>query len=135
MQKVDRATMAVSLEGREPFLDHRVIELAAQLPDNFKYNNGIKKHILREITHKYVPKEMMERPKMGFAIPIEKWLLQDLKHLVDAQISEQRIKTDGVFHWAEVQKLKQQFYNGRTENHVKLWNILMFQMWFEKWMK
>ncbi len=135
MQKVDRATMAFSLEGREPFLDHRVIELAAQLPDNFKYNNGIKKHILREITHKYVPKEMMERPKMGFAIPIEKWLLQDLKHLVDTQISEYRIKTDGVFHWTEVQKLKQQFYNGRTENHVKLWNILMFQMWFEKWMK
>lgn len=75
LPKVDRATMSVSLEGREPLLDHRLIEFAAQLPENYKINNGVKKYILREITHNYVPKEMMERKKMGFAVPVKKWLL------------------------------------------------------------
>lgn len=134
LQKVDRATMASSLEGREPFLDHRVIEWAAQLPDNFKYNNGIKKHILREVIHKYVPKEMMERPKMGFAIPIEKWLQNELKSLVNEQINKERIEKDGVLNWEKVNNLLKSFYNGKTESYVKLWNLLMFQMWYEKWM-
>jgi asparagine synthase (glutamine-hydrolysing) len=79
LQKVDRASMTASLEGREPFLDHRVIEWAAQLPDNYKYYKGSKKHIIKEIVHQYIPKELMDRPKMGFAIPIENWLMIDLK--------------------------------------------------------
>src|SRR5690606_6969573 len=79
LQKVDRATMSVSLEGREPFLDHRIIEWAAQLPMEYKYNNGNKKFILKEIVHKYIPKEIMDRPKMGFGIPVEKWLQKELK--------------------------------------------------------
>ena len=74
LQKVDRATMSVSLEGREPFLDHRIIEWAAQLPNEFKYFQGNKKYILKEINKKYIPENMMDRPKMGFGIPIEKWL-------------------------------------------------------------
>lgn len=135
LQKVDRATMAFSLEGREPFLDHRIIEWSARLPDSFKYNKGVKKHILREITHKYVPKEMMERPKMGFAIPVEKWLIKDLKPLVNQHINKERIQKDGVLHWDSVKKLRDSFYGGKTESHVKMWNLLMFQMWFEKWMK
>jgi asparagine synthase (glutamine-hydrolysing) len=135
MQKVDRASMFTSLEGREPFLDHHVIEWAAQLPDHFKYNQGVKKYILREITHKYVPKAMMERPKMGFAIPLEKWLLVDLKPIVEQQINEKRIEQDGVFHWEPIRQLLGEYYSGKTEKHVKLWNLLMFQMWFEKWMK
>lgn len=135
MQKVDRASMSASLEGREPFLDHNIIEWAAQLPDHFKYNNGVKKHILKEITHKYVPKSMMERPKMGFAIPLEKWLLVDLKGIVEQQINEKRIASDGIFHWEPIRQLLSEYYSGRTEKHVKLWNLLMFQMWFERWMK
>ena len=74
LQKVDRATMTHSLEGREPMLDHRIVEFAAQLPDNYKYYKGVKKRILRDITHDYVPKKMLDRPKMGFAIPIANWL-------------------------------------------------------------
>jgi asparagine synthase (glutamine-hydrolysing) len=134
LQKVDRATMAFSLEGREPFLDHRVIEWAARLPDNYKYNKGIKKYILKEIVHKYVPESMMKRPKMGFAIPVEKWLQQELKPLVDRQLSKERIHKDGILNFEAVKHIKESFYNGKTENYVKLWYLLMFQMWYEKWM-
>ncbi len=80
LQKVDRASMSVGLEAREPFLDHHVIEWSAKLPDSYKYQKGIKKYILKEIVHRYVPKNLMDRPKMGFAIPIEKWLYEDLKN-------------------------------------------------------
>ncbi|KXK44223.1 MAG: asparagine synthase [Bacteroidetes bacterium OLB11] len=113
MQKVDRATMTHSLKGREPFLDHRIIEWAATLPTNYKYNNGIKKYILRDITHQYVPKEIMERPKMGFGIPIAQWLTIDLKHLVDMYFSDSYLKTQSIFKIKETQKVIHDFYNGK----------------------
>lgn len=133
MQKVDRASMSVSLEGREPFLDHRVIEWAAQLPDHFKYNNGIKKYILREIVHQYIPKEKMDRPKMGFAIPIGEWLTKELKTQVEYYLDENRISAQGLFNPAYVSDLKRQFFAGKKELTNKIWYMLMFQMWFEKW--
>lgn len=135
LQKVDRATMTHSLEGREPFLDHRVIEWAATLPLNYKYNNGIKKYILREITHQYVPKEIMERPKMGFAIPVSQWLSVDLKHLVDHYFSMEYLQKQAIFKPKETQKIIHDFYNGKKERAEKIWYLLMFQMWYEKWMK
>lgn len=134
LQKVDRATMTVSLEGREPLLDHRVIEWAAQLPDDFKYHNGIKKYMLREIAHQYIPKELLDRPKMGFAIPIGQWMQKELKHLVEEFMSESRIKSQGLFEWAEVNAMKTAFLNGKKEYELKMWYLLMFQMWWEKWM-
>ena len=88
LQKVDRATMTNSLEGREPMLDHRILEFAAQLPDEYKYQNGIKKRILREIAHEYVPQELLDRPKMGFAIPIAKWLKNELRDHVEEYLNE-----------------------------------------------
>jgi hypothetical protein len=84
--------MTVSLEGREPFLDHRVIEYAATLPNEFKYYNGSKKYILKEIVHQYIPKEMMDRPKMGFAIPIANWMTNELRDYVESFINEKNIK-------------------------------------------
>ena len=134
MQKVDRATMSVSLEGREPFLDHRIIEWAATLPDNFKYHNGVKKHILKEIVHQYIPKEMMDRPKMGFAIPIAKWMNEELKERIDSFINEKNITEQEIFNWEYISKLKTDFYNGKKEYETKLWYVLMFQMWYAKWM-
>lgn len=135
LQKVDRATMTASLEGREPFMDQRIIEFAAQLPDDYKYHNGIKKYILRELVHKYVPKELMDRPKMGFAIPIADWLRTDLKDLLEEYISEVRIKSEGIFKWEYVSVLKTQFLNGKKEYDLKIWYLLMFEMWMEKWGK
>ena len=134
LQKVDRATMTASLEGREPFLDHRVIEWAATLPDDFKYHNGEKKYILKEIVHDYIPKELMDRPKMGFAIPIAHWLQKDLRELVEEHLSEKKIVEQGIFNWEFVAKLKADFFGGKKEFDVKLWYLLMFQMWFGKWM-
>jgi asparagine synthase (glutamine-hydrolysing) len=134
LQKVDRATMSVSLEGREPFLDHRVIEWAARLPDEFKYRNGTKKYILREIVYDYLPKEMMNRPKMGFAVPVEKWLMTDLRDLVETYLSEKAVREEGIFNPRATEALKTQFYAGRREYGVKLWHLLMFRMWSAKWM-
>lgn len=132
LQKVDRATMSASLEGREPFLDQNIIEWAAQLPSAFKYYNGEKKYILKKIVHKYIPKEMMDRPKMGFAIPLTSWLGNELKDLVFEYLGEGNLKHD-LFNKTEVKKIVSDFYNGRTEKYLKIWSLLMFQMWYHKW--
>lgn len=134
MQKVDRATMSASLEGREPFLDQHVIEWAATLPTEYKYHQGTKKFILKEIVHQYLPKEMMERPKMGFAIPISKWLLNELKGLVDFHLSENQVQKFGLLNWSKVIQYKESFYDGKEALGPKVWYLLMLQMWCDKWM-
>jgi asparagine synthase (glutamine-hydrolysing) len=134
MQKVDRATMSISLEGREPYLDHTVIEWAATLPTNYKYHKGVKKRILKDIVHQYIPKTMMERPKMGFAIPIAKWLQHELKPVVDDYINNESIKKYGLLQAKEVLKIKDAFYAGKSQYTIKLWYILMFQMWCNRWL-
>jgi asparagine synthase (glutamine-hydrolysing) len=134
LQKVDRATMSVSLEGREPYLDQHVIEWAARLPSGYKYYKGQKKYILKRIVHKYIPKEIMERPKMGFAIPVENWLSNELKPLVQHYLSVSSVKQHELFKPAETQKLCNDFFNGRKEKYLKIWHLLMFQMWYAKWM-
>ncbi len=134
LQKVDRASMTVSLEGREPFLDHRVIEWAAQLPNDFKYFKGNKKYILKEIVHQYIPKNLMDRPKMGFAIPIENWLAADLKEQVLFYLNDEKIEQQGIFSIDFIRELKKDFFGGKKELAQKLWYVLMFQMWYEKWM-
>jgi asparagine synthase (glutamine-hydrolysing) len=134
LQKVDRASMSVSIEGREPFLDQHIIEWAAQLPSTYKYYQGQKKYILKQIVHKSIPREMMDRPKMGFGIPVESWLGNELKELVKEYLSEEKIKQHGLFDNSEVQNLLQEFFSGRTEKYLKVWYLLMFQMWYGKWM-
>jgi len=133
LQKVDRATMSVSLEGREPYLDQDVIEWAARLPSSYKYYKGQKKYILKQIVHKYIPKEMMERPKMGFAIPVESWLRNELKPLVQHYLSTSKVKNHELFKPAEVERLCNDFFNGRKEKYFKIWHLFMFQLWYEKW--
>ena len=135
LQKVDRAGMSVSLEGREPFLDQRVIEWAAQLPLEYKYNNGEKKRILKDIVHRYIPKKIMDRPKMGFGIPIAQWLMTDLKPFVDEVFDAAYIERQHIFNNTEIQRLRNLFYSGRVEMAEKIWFILMFQMWYQQWMK
>jgi asparagine synthase (glutamine-hydrolysing) len=126
--------MSVSLEGREPFLDQDIIEWAAQLPSHYKYYKGQKKYILKQIVHKYIPREIMERPKMGFGIPIENWLCNELKDLVEEYLSEEALKTHGLFNVQAVRKIVEDFFNGRKEKHLKVWYLLMFQMWYKQWM-
>ncbi len=135
LQKVDRATMSVSLEGREPFLDQDIIEWAAQLPSDYKYHNKEKKFILRQIVHKYIPKQIMERSKMGFGIPVENWLLNELKPLVLEYLSESNLKEHGLFNVSFVRNTVNDFFSGRKEKHLKVWYLLMFQMWYKRWIK
>lgn len=134
LQKVDRAAMSVSLEGREPFLDQHIIQWAAQLPSDYKYHNGSKKYILKQIVHKYIPQQIMDRPKSGFAIPVQDWLGKELKPLVRHHFSSQAFNAHGLFDAREAQKLASDFFNGRKEKYLKLWYMLMFQMWYERWM-
>ena len=134
LTKVDRATMSVSLEGREPLLDYRLIEFVAQLPIEYKQAGCQTKYILKEIVHKYIPKEMMDRGKMGFSIPIFEWFSDELKVYFEEYLSEKAISESGIFDYKYVQTMKKSYYNGYGNPH-KLWLILMFQMWWEKWVK
>jgi len=134
LTKVDRATMSVGLEGREPFLDTAIIELAAQLPNEMKYRAGEKKWVLKEITHKYLPKELMDRPKMGFSPPITEWFRDELKAYFLYYLSEERLVKEGLFNPNEVIRLRDEYLAGKNVSVQRLWFILMFEMWHEKWM-
>lgn len=134
LTKVDRASMSVSLEGREPLLDHRVAEWMAQLPGNVKIYNGVQKYILKEITHKYIPKELMDRPKMGFGVPIINWFKKDLKKYFDIYLSKEALQKHNLLNIDYVQKKKARYYNNDDSVIQELWFFLMFQMWYEKWM-
>lgn len=133
LTKVDRATMAVSLEGREPLLDQRIVEFAAQLPSEFKLSSMEGKKILKDIVYKYVPYDLMNRPKTGFVIPVHQWLKKDLSYLLDEYLSATAIKASGVFNYKRVNELRTMFSNGLLPDEDIIWKILQFQMWFKKW--
>ena len=132
--KVDRAGMSISLEGREPLLDHRIIEFAAQLPEHLKMKGDIKKYLLKEIVHDYVPKEMMERPKMGFGVPVFNWLRNDLRYYAEEYMNDASFEKHGLFKMDAVKYIMQQFYKGNRSYNSLFWYLLMFQMWYKKWM-
>jgi asparagine synthase (glutamine-hydrolysing) len=133
--KVDRATMSVSLEGREPMLDHRIIEFVSQLPADLKINNGTTKYILKEIVHKYVPKVLMERPKMPFIAPLTIWFKTELKEMMMDHLNEDSLNRHGLLNAKEVINLRDRYFNGQALSHQKLWNLLVFQMWYARWME
>lgn len=133
LTKVDRATMSVSLEGREPLLDHRIIEYMARVPEDLKYKNKEGKYLLRQVLYKYLPKDMVDKPKSGFQIPLEEWLKGDLKYLVEKYLDEDTLDKD-IFNIDEVMNLKNNLFEGKNVNINQIWLIVMFQMWKEKWL-
>ncbi len=133
LTKVDRATMSVSLEGREPLLDHRLLEFAAKLPDEYKIKGLSKKVILKNITHKYLPKQIMDRPKMGFGVPVAEWMREDLRDLFDEYISTARLKNAGIFNDKNILDWKHKYYAGDTSYFTTLWYIFNYMMWHERW--
>ncbi|WP_121357546.1 asparagine synthase (glutamine-hydrolyzing) [Flavisolibacter nicotianae] len=133
--KVDRATMSVGLEGREPLIDHRIVEFVSQLPSNLKYNNGEKKYLLKKITHKYIPKEMMDRPKTGFGIPVSQWLRNELKHFLFELINEEQIAKHNLISAKEAIAVRDNFLAGNDRRETQVWLLLVFQMWWNRWME
>jgi asparagine synthase (glutamine-hydrolysing) len=133
LAKVDRATMAVGLEGREPLLDHRLLEFAWSLPPSFKLRGGVGKRPLRQILAKHVPPALFERPKMGFGVPIDSWLRGPLRDWAEDLLDEKRMLADGLFDPASVRAAWVQHLSGARENHYPLWTVLMAQAWARRW--
>ena len=132
LTKVDRATMAVALESRAPLLDHRVAEFAWTLPPDMKLRDGQSKWILRQVLYRHVPKELIERPKMGFEVPIGLWLRGGLRDWADALLDPVRLKREAHFDPAVITRLWQQHLSGRFNWGAQLWNVLMLQAWLEE---
>jgi asparagine synthase (glutamine-hydrolysing) len=131
LTKVDRAAMANSLETRVPLLDHRIVEFAAQLPLSMKIHQGTGKWILRELLDRYVPRNLIERPKSGFGIPVGEWLKGPLQEWAEDLLSEQKLKNGGYFDVKQVRKVWEQHSSGKKNQQYQLWSVLMFQAWLD----
>ena len=131
LTKVDRASMGVSLETRIPFLNHKVVEYAWRIPMNFNIRNGEGKWALRQILYNYVPKGMIERPKMGFGIPVAEWLKGPLKEWAEELLDESRLASQGFFYPGIIRKMWSEHLSGSRNWQSQLWAVLMFQAWLE----
>ncbi|MGC0121396.1 asparagine synthase (glutamine-hydrolyzing) [Pseudoalteromonas piscicida] len=129
LTKVDRAAMAVSLEGRIPMLDPNVVETAWRIPIDLKQNGNCGKWVLKQVLYKYLPQSMMERPKMGFGVPIDSWLRGELKEWAQDLLSHSTLSNQGLFDANEINRVLNNHLSGEENNATKLWDVLMFQSW------
>lgn len=130
--KVDRASMAVGLEVRAPFLDPRVVEWALELPESLKVRKGLSKWVLRRVVYRHVPRELVDRPKMGFGVPMGEWLRGPLREWAEGLLEARRLEGEGFLRPVPVRRLWLQHLEGRVDGHLPLWAVLMFQAWLER---
>ncbi len=128
--KVDRASMKYSLEARVPLLDYRIVEFALNISSDLKYHQGTMKYLLKELLYDYVPRELFNRPKWGFAIPLQNWLKKELRYLIDEYLSEQTIAKNGVVNYQIVEDLKKRFFAGEDYLYNRLWQLIILNKWF-----
>lgn len=133
LTKVDRASMGTSLECRAPFLDHELVEFVARLPYGMKLKRLRMKHILKEAMSHVLPRDIVKRPKKGFGIPVAKWIKGPLKELVLDLLSIDRIRKEGFFRPEAVSQILTDHFSGRADNRQKIWTLIMFEQWFERW--
>jgi asparagine synthase (glutamine-hydrolysing) len=133
LTKVDRASMAYSLEARVPLLDHRIVEFAARLPMEHKVHGGRTKHLLRKILYRHVPREQIDRPKMGFGIPVNRWLRNELRPLLAEFLNEERVRREGFLRPEGVARVVREHLSGRRDHQYRLWALLAFAMWVERY--
>jgi asparagine synthase (glutamine-hydrolysing) len=128
--KVDRATMHHSLETRVPLIDYRIVEFALNLDENLKQKNGIQKYLLKQVLYDYVPKEIFDRPKWGFSIPLNQWLKNDLKYLIDKYLNVSVVEQYGVIQFEWVDYYVKQFLNGKEYYYNRVWLLIVLHQWF-----
>ena len=135
LTKVDRMSMANSLEVRTPFLDFEVVNFLFSLPDAYKIDGGMRKKLLQDTFRDMLPPELYGRPKKGFEVPLLKWLRKDLRSTIkDDLLSKSFIEEQGIFNYSEVRKLKNNLFGiNPSDSHARIWGLVVFQWWWKKW--
>ena len=133
LYKMDSASMANSLEVRTPYLDYRLVEFSVNLPLRFKINNGTQKYLMKKLLEKYIPNDLVYRKKWGFPAPVGEWLYKDLRYMIDKWLSNEQIKATGILDGQMVQKVVKDFLSGKKYHHKRVWAMIIFQMWYDKY--